>query len=281
MNPIIKWTGGKRKEIILFKDFLPLNIDDLLYIEPFFGGGSLFFYLLPKHSVINDFDADLMCFYRAVKDQDECFLKMVTKFSKFLYTNKDNTKIVRGEEYYKWRQLKPTNNSERAARFYIVNQMAFNGMRRFNAKGEFNIPYGNYKSLDVDRLRDKEVLAALNNSDIHNGEYTTCLLDKKDCFIFIDPPYTRVFKEYSPGNIFAEDEQRKLASRLKSLKHSKWMVIIDKSDLTVELYKDHIIKEYSLRYGNNIKNRYNSEAIHIVCTNYKLPTKEKKTIFDD
>ena len=67
MNAIIKWPGGKSREIDMIKDLIPEVFDR--YIEPFFGGGALYFHLNPRHAAINDLSAPLMNFYRQVKEQ--------------------------------------------------------------------------------------------------------------------------------------------------------------------------------------------------------------------
>lgn len=68
MNAIIKWPGGKSREIGMIHDLIPDRFDR--YVEPFFGGGALYFHLMPKAAVINDISDDLMDFYRLVKEQN-------------------------------------------------------------------------------------------------------------------------------------------------------------------------------------------------------------------
>lgn len=67
MNAIIKWPGGKSREIDMIKDLIPEEYDR--YVEPFFGGGALYFHLNPRRAAINDLSAPLMNFYRQVKEQ--------------------------------------------------------------------------------------------------------------------------------------------------------------------------------------------------------------------
>lgn len=67
MNAIIKWPGGKSREIDMIKDLIPADFER--YIEPFFGGGALYFHLNPRKAAINDLSAPLMNFYRQVKEQ--------------------------------------------------------------------------------------------------------------------------------------------------------------------------------------------------------------------
>lgn len=67
---LIKWPGGKAGEIDQFKKLIP---EYNRYIEPFMGGGALFFHLEPKKAVINDISSSLMEFYSLVKQQDQNF----------------------------------------------------------------------------------------------------------------------------------------------------------------------------------------------------------------
>ena len=66
-STIIKWPGGKAREIRYVSDLIP-RFDR--YVEPFFGGGAMFFHLKPEHAVINDISPDLIRFYRLVQAQD-------------------------------------------------------------------------------------------------------------------------------------------------------------------------------------------------------------------
>ncbi len=80
MNPIIKWAGGKEKELPYIKENLPSNIER--YIEPFVGGGAVYFNLDIKKSIINDKSEELINLYRCIKNNDKeffCNLKAIYK----------------------------------------------------------------------------------------------------------------------------------------------------------------------------------------------------------
>lgn len=78
VNTLIKWPGGKAREIKYIKHLIP-NYDR--YIEPFFGGGAMFFYLKPDSAVINDISSDLIDFYSLVKEQNLDFKATLMAFS--------------------------------------------------------------------------------------------------------------------------------------------------------------------------------------------------------
>ena len=66
MNPMLKYRGGKSKEISHFVNYMPLDYDR--YIEPFLGGGALYFFLEPKQAIINDLNEKLFLFYQEIKN---------------------------------------------------------------------------------------------------------------------------------------------------------------------------------------------------------------------
>ena len=285
--PIYKWTGGKRKEIKIFSEYYPdfvKDSKDFKFVEPFFGGGAVYWNLGAKENVINDIDTELTNFLKVFKNNPDSIISVVNELSNTISSitelekSKDLTiaeaKTERGLHYYKWRNkdrakgLDLLSEEERACRFFIVNQLAFNGMRRFNSKGEFNIPYGNYKSFNINVNEGHNEL--LKSTEIHNKSYKDVMLenDTENTFIFLDPPYTREFKEYSHDNVFGNDQQLELCEIFKSMKNAKVMIVINKDDFTADIYKDYIKHTYDLKYSTNIKNRYDNSVQHIIVCNY-------------
>lgn len=74
MNPLIKWPGGKAGEIGKVEPFIP---EYSRYIEPFFGGGAMFFYLKPEYAAINDISSLLMEYYTLIKRQDKLLQELL------------------------------------------------------------------------------------------------------------------------------------------------------------------------------------------------------------
>jgi len=287
LDPIYKWTGGKRKEIKIFSDYYPdfvKNSQDYTFVEPFFGGGAVYWSLNANKNVINDIDEELVNFLIEAKNNSQEIHKVVKSVGDSIKTVSElekskqitiaEAKTKRGVFYYDWRNkdrkdgLKTLTSTERAIRFYLVNQLAFNGMRRFNSRGEFNVPYGNYKSLNIN-LSDKHV-ELLSRTEIKCGSYKEVMSnnDKDNTFIYLDPPYTREFKEYSHENIFGLEQQIELANTFKSIKNARIMIIINKDDFTSCLYDGYIKHTYDLKYSTNIKNRYDNSVQHLLITNY-------------
>jgi DNA adenine methylase len=198
----------------------------------------------------------------------------ITAKEKANLISKADAKSSRGFLYYEWRNkdrnynLKTLSNIDRAFRFLFVNQLSFNGMRRFNSKGEFNVPYGNYKTFNIDITKNH--IELLKKTDILCNSYKDIIVnnDNENTFIFLDPPYTREFNEYSHNNIFLEKQQIELANIFKQTKKANIMLIINKDDFTTNLYKDFIKYEYNVKYSTNIKNRYDNSTKHLIITNY-------------
>ena len=122
---------GGRQDAAL-KQFEPLfpRKEYNLYLEPFVGGGAVFFHLLPPAAILIDSNAELINFYQVVRDNLDQLLQDLEKHK--------NTK----EYYYSLRALDPGNLSpvQRASRFLYLNKTAYNGLWRVNSKGKFNVP---------------------------------------------------------------------------------------------------------------------------------------------
>lgn len=282
MKPILKYRGGKSREIKYFKQYIPqFNT----YIEPFFGGGSVYFYLEPKKAIINDVNQKLMHFYcdlvneypRIRKELDQ--LGEEYKINRTIYEEKKkhnpNIKVTDPNEkiYYKIRDMfndKIDSKYTYATIYYYINKTAYSGMIRYNKEGKYNVPYGRYKNFNTKLLTD-EHYNLLKTSKMMNTDYDEVFkLAKSDDFIFLDPPYDTVFSEY--GNEvftgdFGEDEHRRLAENFKNLS-CKAMMIIGETSLTDELYSCYIRGKYLKNYSVNIRNRFKSSSNHLIITNY-------------
>lgn len=290
MKPMLKYRGGKSSELTEIKKFIPQYTGK--YIEPFLGGGALYFNLEPKSAIINDINQELIGFYNGIKNNFEQVKFELSEIQNIYDKNRKEFEMLKeqsnGERvtdaneslYYEFRDIfnkKRSSNLNPATVYYFINKTAYSGMIRYNKNGEFNVPYGRYKNFNTDIIR-KEHSILLKNTQIYSYDYSKIFdMANKDDFIFLDPPYDCVFSDY--GNIetkdgFTEDMHRKLASDYKSLK-SKALLVISKTPLIQELYGDYIIYEYDKKYSVNIRNRFKSEAKHVIITNYEVKSSGK------
>ena len=169
------------------------------YIEPFFGGGAMFFALQPKNAVIADSNPELINMYREVADHVEDVIQYLKQY-------KNTSEIFYAVRSQEWTALPHT---EAAARTIFLNKTCFNGLYRVNKQGQFNVPYGKYKNpkiCDVDGLRAASVV--LKKSDILCGDYLLVLehYTQPGDFVFLDPPYLPIseytdFKRYAKEHI--------------------------------------------------------------------------------
>ena len=283
MKPMIKYRGGKSKEIKFFQDFFPSYYNR--YIEPFVGGSAVYFHLEPQNAIINDLNDKLINFYCGVRNNYLAFRKEVDNLSKTYMDNQKEYEVLKEQSaneyienknealYYSLRDMY-NNKTQKAfldeTLYYFINKTAYSGMIRFNANGEYNVPFGRYKNFNSHIITDNHN-ELLKKAIICNKDYADIFsMSNSDDFIFLDPPYDCVFTDY--GNAvnnsdFSEYEHQKLAQDFKNLP-CKALMVIGKTELTESLYKPYIKKEYPKTYAVNIRNRFKSESMHLVITNY-------------
>jgi len=172
--------------------------------------------------------------------------------------------------FYHHRDTNFTSDFDRAVSFYLMRQLAFSGMLRFSNEGNFNVPYGWYKSFKGIEQPVSDIQTILNNTIITHGDWKYSVRNAtKDDFVFLDPPYTRQFTDYHPAGQFREQEHRDLAEWFRNTK-CKTMIIINRDELTEELYDGFIVEDYNYRYSIQYRDRMtheDSNANHFVATN--------------
>jgi len=283
MKPLVKYRGGKSKEIPHLIKHIPSFTGR--YIEPFFGGGALYFYLEPPKAIINDINSKLMAFYKGVKSDFELLSKELLEIEKTYLINrrkfeelKAKTPDLRVDDenealYYQIRDMFNDLTKKKysdALLYFFINKTAYSGMIRYNAKGEFNVPYGRYANLNTS-LVTKAHSKLLANTEIYNLDYKNIFdMANEDDFMFLDPPYDCVFSDYGNAEYkdgFNEKNHTELANSFLNLK-CKALMVIGRTPLTEKLYNDLIVDEYGKSYAVNIRNRFKSTASHILISNY-------------
>lgn len=283
MKPLIKYRGGKSKEIPSFIKYIPNNFET--YYEPFFGGGAVFFHLEPQKAVLNDINVRLMNFYKDIQNNYTIVRQQLAELQTTYETNQrkySSLKNIMPSErienkneslYYLIRDIfnkKISSNYLDSVVYFFINKTVYSGMIRYNAQGEFNVPFGRYKNFNTQLITIKHH-KLLKKATLLTGDYSpTFSMASENDFMFLDPPYDCIFNDYGNINItngFNEDEHRRLAKNFQKLK-CKALMIIGKTPLTLELYKNFIREEYFKSYAVNIRNRFKSESQHIIVTNY-------------
>lgn len=284
MKPMIKYRGGKSKEIPHIMCHVPRFTGR--YIEPFFGGGALFFFLEPRQAIVNDVNSKLIEFYRGVRNNYTSLRKELDEIETLYANNRkvfDALKVLHPDErvedkneelYYRLRSMfNGTIDKEYsdALLYYYINKTAYSGMIRYNARGEFNVPFGRYKHLNTKSIT---LLHSnlLQRAELFNADYSDIFnMCREDDFVFLDPPYDCVFSDYGNEEYkdgFNEDSHKQLANDFANLP-CKALMVIGRTSLTEELYRGYIVDEYEKNYAVNIRNRFKSAAKHIVVANYR------------
>ena len=259
LKPLIKWSGGKSDEIKMFEKYIPESYDK--YLEPFIGGGSVYFYLNPQNAVISDVHKELIDVYKSIGEGkgDEIY-----EFMK----NNPNDELT----YYKIRdKMEIKDELDNAKRFYYQRKTCFRGMLRYNKNGKFNIPFGRYKTINYEELKNKDYEELLSRTEILNVDFATIFekYNDENNFMFLDPPYDSEFTDYGYCK-FGKEEQEKLAECFKTTK-IKCLMVIGKTEYISKLYEGYIVDEYEKKYkfklyDNRVGDEINTK--HLIIKNY-------------
>ena len=264
-KPILKWAGGKTQLLQHLLPKIPKEYNK--YIEPFFGGGALFFALKPKNSIIADSNPELINLYRVIAKDVNSLISELKNFK----NEKEFFYHMRRKEFSELSEV------EAAARTLFLNKTAFNGLYRVNKKGQFNVPFGYYKNPKI--LDEDQLLAAsklLKKTKILLGDFkdVLCKHAKKGDLIFLDPPYLPVskysdFKRYTKEQ-FYEKDQISLANLVNKLSKKGCNILLTNSNhpLIHDLYKDFDIDIHKTKRNINSKSA-NRKGEDIIVSNLK------------
>lgn len=272
VSPILKWAGGKKQLLPEIEKFLPDKIPT--YYEPFLGGASVLFFIQPKVAYINDYNRDLINVYDCVKNNLDELLEDLKKH--------ENS----ADYFYKIRELdrkssvfNKLTNVEKASRFIFLNKTCFNGLFRVNKAGEFNTPFGYYKSPNiVNETTLRAVSLYLNENDI---KYFSLDFEeflnrvKKNSFVYLDPPYDPIsissnFTGYTNLG-FDKKEQIRLKNVCDELdkKHVKFLLSNSATDFIKDLYSKYNISIIKAKRSINSNANLRGSVDEVLIRNYE------------
>ena len=263
MKPIVKYQGGKTRELPLIKKLLPQSYDTVL--EPFAGGAAVSF-ALGHRCILNDMNDALINMYQQVS-HPQTFNDIFAHVNWLKTLEHDDLSV----EYYKARDY--INGGSRdpykwAISYITVRQLCFSGMERYNKSGQFNVPFGHYKKFSCNLDWNHMKFLHQSGSSIFHGDFARIFdMAGKDDFIFIDPPYLDRLG-YAHGN---DTLHERLVSCMKKSK-AKWLFIHSDN----QFYRDalseyHIMLKpfgYAQRFGKG-KNHDAAQVSHMYVTNYE------------
>lgn len=243
-KPILKWAGGKKQLLTDLHSLVPQGFNK--YIEPFFGGGALFFSLEPQKAVLADLNPELVNLYSVLAKNVEGLISELSNYP----NDKDFFYEMRAKD------LSAMTDIEKAARTVFLNKTCFNGLYRVNKSGGFNVPFGNYKKPAICRPNDLRAASALlKGKKFLNDDYKTVLRKhaREGDLVFLDPPYLPIseyadFKRYTKEQFYEEDH-RELAAEVQRLHEMGCTVILTNSNhpLVHELYSNFNIEVVSTK----------------------------------
>jgi len=232
-DPFLKWPGGKRWLVHQYGSLFPQGYQR--YLEPFLGGGAVFFHLMPRRAILSDTNSDLVNAYQCLKKHAYA---INTRLSDL---HKKHSKTL----YYRIRATRPTDATERAVRFLYLNRTCFNGIYRVNLRGDFNVPIGTKDLVAYPKNYLEGIATCLRHASIRVTDFEETI-DQAAAhdFVFVDPPYTVMhnnnnFLKYN-ANLFSWTDQLRLASAIKRAARRGAAIMISNADhrSVRELYGD-------------------------------------------
>ncbi len=247
-SPFVKWAGGKAQLLSQFEPYFPTRLRR--YVEPFVGGGAVFFHLYrlgrlrSKEVMLIDRLEELINCYQVVRDQVEDLIDELGRHEAGK-TDRDYYYDIRSWD--RQPDYARRNNVERAARFVFLNHTCYNGLYRVNRRGEFNVPFGRYRNPTIcDAANLRAVSRALEGVRLLAADFARCLEGAREgVFMYLDPPYhplseTASFTSYTADD-FGVDDQRRLAEVFRQLARRGCQLMLSNSctPFIEELYHDY------------------------------------------
>lgn len=253
VKPFLRWTGGKSRLLPELRKHIPA--DFTRYVEPFLGGGAMFFDLDLEPSkmlgvYLGDANAALMNLYTALREATAA--EVIERANSLIAEHNRAVSLgnaVAVGALYNDARLDGLGESAqaRAARFLYLNRAAFNGLWRENKRGRMNTPLGS-KTKPL-RTWDPDLLLAAGNKlkgcDLVAGSYEWAIPQAvANTFVYLDPPYdvepgATGFTAYTASK-FNRDIQRDLAKLVHQAVHRGVKVLVSNAgtSLVRSLYTD-------------------------------------------
>jgi DNA adenine methylase len=224
LPPPLKWAGGKRWQVPLVEPLWRPHANRR-FVEPFCGGLAITLGLMPQAALLNDINPHVINFYRRLRKGLRIHLRLENDSAVFYqHRRRFNRLLTDGKG----------SSREAAALFYYLNRTAYNGLCRFNNRGEFNVPFGRYTSIRYvdDFTAYRDCLAAW---EFVVGDFERLDLAHDD-FVYADPPYDVEFTKYAKEG-FGWRDQVRAAEWLSA--HAGPVVLVNQAtDRICRLYTD-------------------------------------------
>lgn len=296
-KPALKWSGGKGQLLGQITERLPTKLKNggiQRYIEPFVGGGAVFFEINNRYDIkeayLFDVNPELVILYNVIKNNVDLLITELKKIQSEYQISKEQK-----EYFYEARSVYNSFDKHLDANVYdlsfvrrsaltvFLNRTCFNGLFRVNSKNEFNVPVGKYKNPRIlDEYNLISVSKSLQKAVILQTDFSTALeYAGSDSFIYYDPPYrpikkTSSFNSYSTGD-FNDSEQKRLKGVFDAVHNKGAEQMLSNSDPTNyiedtffdELYKEYHIERILAKRMINANASARKAIRELLITNYK------------
>jgi DNA adenine methylase len=220
----LKWAGGKRWQVPRLEPLWRAHVHRRL-VEPFCGGLAVTLGLRPQRALLNDINPHLINFYEWLKRGLRVDIALDYD-SRVFYAHRARFNALLREGQ--------TGTREAASLFYYLNRTGYNGLCRFNNRGEFNVPFGKYKQVRFVQ-HFVEYPDVLSSWIFRVGDFEQLPLTPDD-FIYADPPFDVEFRKYAKEG-FDWDDQVRAATWLAA--HRGPVVLVNQATSRIRrLYRD-------------------------------------------
>jgi DNA adenine methylase len=199
--PPIKSQGIKTKLVPWVESIVPGDFNGV-WIEPFMGTGVVAFNIAPINALLCDTNPHLVNFYASLS-RGEISSVIVRDY----LAAEGKILLKKGEDHY-YEVRNRFNEHHSPLDFLFLNRAGFNGMIRFNRKGEFNIPFCRkpqrfapaYITKIVNQVSCVEKLLRTKNFVFKCQDFCATVKEaSSDDMIYCDPPYIGRHVDYYNG----------------------------------------------------------------------------------
>lgn len=266
--PPIKCQGIKTKLVpFIFRNINWTGEKNSRWIEPFLGSGVVAFNLAHHNALLSDTNPHIINFYRAVQDNG------IDRQKVRYFLAREGEKLAnRGADYY-YEVRTRFNKSGEPLDFLFLNRSCFNGLIRFNRRGEFNVPFGHkpnrFSKSYITKIGNQVdwVSSQIRNRNVEfRVAHWRDILQEADPndFVYMDPPYIGRHADYY--SLWNPDEAAKLASAAQKLPcgfaASMWSRNSYRENEHIDVcWNKAVIREYSHFYHVGSNEKYRNEML--------------------
>ena len=250
MNPFIGRIGGKKllkKNIV--DNYFPKDYENMIYVEPFVGGGSIYFYKNPSiYEVINDLDTNIIQLFRGFKKYNG---KQISSDINRTYDKEIFNYILNSN---------PKSEYQKFIKELILIKASFYGLGKSNGIGSKDSPRSKISSNYQDKYNERLKHTIILNKD--------CLqvvkkYDSPNTFFYLDPPYE------NSNNLYKHDfvDLNELFNLLNNIK-GLFLLSYNNSDQAKILFKNYNIKVIKTKYSKSNEGGQHHVKKELLISNY-------------